>query len=227
MNQLLTCFLICSSLALCIQVEITTQFELHGSRRRDTEKRTNIPDYGSTLSIPPSMPSPLPLGMDCSHFSETILSTQWLLPLVDYRDVFAVHELQDCLDFVLETHNVVVEYSRSDKVDGMTSGFAHAEARVKDDASAVVRMNGIDKVVAFADREDSVVVVEHVAREDDLKDVGMDAQPLGNSWGPVASVEADSIEVGFAMELKSVLEGSRQAGSADRKVKRIRTWKID
>ena len=88
-------------------------------------------------------------------------------------------------------------------------------------------MKGIGKVVAFADWEDNVVVVERVALEDDLKDVAMDGQSLGNNWGPVALVEADSIEVGFAMELKSVLEGSRQAGSVDRKVKRIRTGKID
>lgn len=173
------------------------------------------------------MPSPLPWGTDCSHFLETILSAQWLLPSVDCRDVFAAHERQDCLDFVRETHNVVVEYSRSDTVDGMASGFAHAEARVKDDESAAARMKGIDKAVAFADREDNAVVVEHVARADDLKDAGMDAQPLGNSWGPVASAEAGSIGVGFAMELKSALEGSRQAGSADRKAKRIRTGKID
>ena len=79
------------------------------------------------------MPSPLPWGMDCSHFFDTILSEQWWLPSVDCHDVFAEYELQDCLGLVLATHNVVGEHSHLDKADDMASGFVYAEARLKDD----------------------------------------------------------------------------------------------
>jgi hypothetical protein len=61
----------------------------------------------------------------------------------------------------------------------------------------------------------------------DLKIVGMDGRSLGNNWGPVVLVEVDSTEVGFVMEVKSVLEDLRQVGSVDRKVKRIEAVKSD
>jgi hypothetical protein len=63
--------------------------------------------------------------------------------------------------------------------------------------------------------------------EDDLKVVGMDGRSLDNNWGPVVLVEVDSTEVGFVMEVKSVLEDLRQVGSVDRKVKRIVAVKSD
>jgi hypothetical protein len=67
----------------------------------------------------------------------------------------------------------------------------------------------------------------YVVLEDDLKGVGMDEHPLGNNWAPVALVEADSMEVGFEVEMKSALEDSRQVGSVDRKVERMKIGKTD
>jgi hypothetical protein len=205
MNQLLTCLIISDP-------TFKSRFL---SRTVVRAEKENIPDYGSTLSIQPSMPSPLPLGMDCSHFLETILSAQWWLPSVDCLDVFEEHELQDCLGLVPATHSVVGEHIRLDS--GMASGFVHAEARLKDDwLLAVVRMTEIDKVVAFAGCEDRVVAAECVVFEDDLKDVGVDGRSLGNNWEVIALVEA-----------KSVLEDLRQVGSVDRMVERIKIGTAD
>lgn len=70
-------------------------------------------------------------------------------------------------------------------------------------------MTGIGKVVVFADWENNVVVAEHVVFEDGLKGVGMDGHPLDNNRAQVVLVEADSMEVGFAVEMKSALEDLR------------------
>jgi len=91
----------------------------------------------------------------------------------------------------------------------------------------VVRTVGIDKVVALAGWEDTVVAAEHVMFEGDLKVVVMDGRPLGNNWGLAELVEVDSTEVGFVVEVKSVMEDLRQVGSMGRTVKRTKAVKAD
>jgi len=102
----------------------------------------------------------------------------------------------------------------------MPNGLVLAEARLMYD----------HPVVAFGGWEDSVVVAQHVALEDNSKwDVGMDKWPPGSSWGLVALVEVGSTEteVDLVVEVQSVLEDLRQVEAVCIEVKHMKTAEAD